>query len=691
MAPADTGVPSAPAGTIDGSAPPAAEAPDPATLRSGLIVSGTVVGLVDDPGKPAKYLEVGAMLEDATAGQRVRLRFQVAAGDGAPAEITPGLEVRRGAGDFAPVALESDQSGPFHMVQEWWHVPGRDKDTEPSPLRESIAADELRIPIPAGFTPVRGEHSMGANPAQTVALGTGTVTEIEFTVTSSRDLRFDSDYDFRLTDGNRVVGDTTVRISVGTEPPLELTPGQRIGRSVPDAESAVRYALVDKGGKGSAARYRLAGASLPAFGAALPAAGATAGIDPVHGPYGVTTDSCATCHRTHTASGPNLSLRGGSVSMLCFLCHDGTGAPASNVKEQYTSGTLPQNNPAQREYYSHAALEDTNHRAVSFDEFGGRSDRHSECTDCHNPHRATSNVSAQTPDGWITSGRLVGNSGVQVANSATPGAAPTYTFLDGQTAFATLEYQLCFKCHSGFTTLASNTGFKPTQFALDKGVEFNPNNQSFHPVEAPGKNVTTKMADSLAGTSPYKLWNFAVGSTIRCVNCHASSSALSGGATPAAGSDLPPHTSTNRGILLANYADRVLKPADAAYSAGDFALCYLCHAEAPFSNETSTATNFPDHGRHTMNILRKGTASLGSDINTAGAGSGNALCAECHFRIHSTSFPAGTQALSGSRLVNFSPNVRGRGALPPTFTKTAAGGSCALVCHGQAHDPKTYP
>ena len=653
-------------------------------------MSGTVVGLVDDPGKPAKYLEVGATLEDATASQRVRLRFQVAAGDGAPAEITPALEVRRGAGDFARVAIESDQSGPFHMVQEWWHVPGTDKDTEPSQLRESIAADELRIPIPAGFTPVRGEHSMGANPAQTVALGAGTVTEIEFTVTSSRDFRFDYDYDFRLTDGNRVVGDTTVRISVGPEPPLELTPGQRIGRRVPDAESAVRYALVDKGGKGSAARYRLAGASLPAFGAALPAAGATAGIDPVHGPYGLTTDSCATCHRTHTASGPNLSLRGGSVSRLCFLCHDGTGAPASNVKAQFTRGTLPANNPAQREYYSHAALEDTNHRAASNDEFGGRSDRHSECTDCHNPHNATSTVASQTPAGWTTSGRLGGNSGVQVANPATPGAAPTYSFLDGQTSSATLEYQLCFKCHSGFTTLPSNTGFQPTQYALDKGVEFNPNNLSFHPVEAPGTNNTQKMTDSLTGTSPYKLWSFAVGSTIRCVNCHADPAAIAPPATPAAGADLPTHASTNRGILLARYTDRVLRTSNAAYSASDFALCFLCHAEAPFRNETSTATNFSDHGKHTANLEGKGTASLGTDINILGAGSGNALCAECHFRIHSTSFPGSAQNLAGSRLVSFAPNIAGVGGNPPRFTKTATGGTCAVTCHGKGHT-ETYP
>ena len=103
------------------------------------------------------------------------------------------------------------------------------------------------------------------------------------------------------------------------------------------------------------------------------------------------------------------------------------------------------------------------------------------------------------------------------------GAAPAYTFLDGARDRATLEYQLCFKCHSGSTVLPSNAGFTPSLYALDKAIEFNPANASYHPIEAAGTNQTPQMAASLAGSSPFKQWNFSTTSTIRCLDCHASS------------------------------------------------------------------------------------------------------------------------------------------------------------------------
>ncbi|MEI8241427.1 MAG: hypothetical protein WCI22_18605, partial [Actinomycetota bacterium] len=74
-------------------------------------------------------------------------------------------------------------------------------------------------------------------------------------------------------------------------------------------------------------------------------------------------------------------------------------------------------------------------------------------------------------------------------------------------------------------------------------------------------------------------------------------------------------------------------------------------------------------------------------------------CAECHFRLHGAPYPLANadssvgvvQTISGSRLVNFSPNVRGPATGgPPRFVKTAVGGQCFLRCHGQDHDPKNY-
>ena len=280
-------------------------------------------------------------------------------------------------------------------------------------------------------------------------------------------------------------------------------------------------------------------------------------------------------------------------------------------------------------------------------------------------------------------------SGVSVLNAGA-GTSPAYTWLDGTVGFQpTREYQVCFKCHSGFTTLNSNSGQPFSRYVLDKGVEFNPNNASTHPIEAAGTNATTAMGLSLSGTSPYKQWTFTTASTIRCVNCHGDPGKYNATTPPAAGSDLAPHASQYRGILIQNYRDRVLKTSGDGYAATDFALCYVCHAEEPFTNDDSALTNFPYHALHVADL--SGGAG-GMNIDTAGAGQGNAVCAECHFRIHSTALRTGTQG-AYTRLVNFAPNVtasRTRGVLTFTPHSGTTAGSCTLTCHGEDHNPETY-
>ena len=427
-----------------------------------------------------------------------------------------------------------------------------------------------------------------------------------------------------------------------------------------------------------------------------PSALSVVGLPNVHGPYSINAAQCGICHRAHTAKAPALLVKG-SQSTLCFTCHDGTGSNA-NVKAQYQL-VRPVNNPAAREYYSHDAIAPSTHTASRLDEFGGVSNRHSECADCHNSHQVTvaaGRDSAETTTGWDASPRLAGVSGVSVVNGAA-GAAPAYTFLSGADTnvvpanLVTREYQLCFKCHSGFTTLTSNTGLKPSQYTLDKGVEFNPANPSFHPIEAKGTNQTTKMNLSLKGDSPYRLFdNLTSESTIRCVNCHTSGSTADV-PSPSPGTALAPHTSSNRGILIRNYQDRVLKSAGSAYSSDDFALCYVCHAVEPFGpGGTNSATNFKEHAFHLTELADKSSGGTG-DIDTPGAGQGNAVCAECHFRLHSTTYKDGSQGIDGSRLVNFAPNVTTNGSGVRSWTKGATGsGSCTLTCHGYRHSPESY-
>jgi hypothetical protein len=195
------------------------------------------------------------------------------------------------------------------------------------------------------------------------------------------------------------------------------------------------------------------------------------------------------------------------------------------------------------------------------------------------------------------------------------------------------------------------------------------------------------MTANLAGTAPGKLWTFTTASTVRCVNCHATS-ALD---NPAADAQMDTHASVNRGILLRNYRDRTLKTAGAVYAPADFALCYLCHAEGPMvstGGSTRTDTYFRWHGRHVAAI--GGNGSGGTDIDVAGAGQGNAVCAECHFRLHGSSFPVNGQT-PASRLVNFAPNVLPyNGNLQFVVRTPTTLGSCTLTCHGKEHNALSY-
>jgi hypothetical protein len=374
------------------------------------------------------------------------------------------------------------------------------------------------------------------------------------------------------------------------------------------------------------------------------------------------------------------------TTTLCLTCHDGTGSTL-DVAADFTKATA--NDPTTRSYYQHDVTAATTHTLGSDEEFAGVFDRHSECTDCHDPHNASAVTSVSTPitDPWTASGAILGTSGVRVTNGAAPSDTPAYQFVNGRTASMTAEYQLCLKCHSGYTTLLPDVPGKPSMDMLDAGVEFNPANISYHPVEAAGQNSTPAMAASLDGGSKFKLWKFATTSTVRCTSCHSSAIADPAGTPTAAGSSLPPHSSSYRGILVQNYEDRTFNAVDAPFDEANFALCFLCHTDTPFISSDRTATNFSLHQLHSAQIGGSSSGITGT-IDTPGAGQGNALCAECHFRPHSTA----TDPAQNRGLVAFAPNVTGAGtSATPTWTSATPGtGSCTLTCHGQEHTDAAY-
>jgi predicted CXXCH cytochrome family protein len=698
--------------------PTANPSPSSRTVEPGAVpVSHHVLARIEGFRLLANYLPVDASVPDATQFQTFRVRFQLHNAGTLPISLTPQLEFRSATTGYVVVPEKPRKGSPFYIAREWVPSHGVSGGTIQAPLGAGIAVADFRMAQGASF-PVNGHHSMGSNPDRQVTLPSDSYTEAEFTVTLSADAQYRESYELRITSGGTPLPATApAEIRLGAPPLLRLSPGQRQGMAVPGPKKAHSRAVrrsTTSGTSGTSASSAMS--AFPAFFAASPPAASrpaaasrppasalvTAPPEPdgIHGPYALASGRCGICHRAHTAQATNL-VASSTQATLCFTCHDGTQA-SSNVKAQYALVRPANVNTATtREIYSHDTPPPGQHTTASLDEFGTLSNRHSECADCHNPHQATVTAtrdSAQTETGWDASRRLAGVSGVAVVNGAA-GATPTYTFLNGVNNLVTREYQLCFKCHSGSTLLPPPIAGKPSMDLLDKAAELNPANASFHPVEAQGKNQTAKMAASLAGTSPYKLWNFTTTSTIRCSSCHTSSETPGPPVTPVGdptlplpGSALAPHASKNRGILLRNYRDRDLKPAGEVYLAKDFALCLTCHAEEPFANSSglpaSSATNFRLHGFHLNRLAILGGG--GTNIDQPGAGQGNAICAECHFRLHSTKNKL-PQDVDGSRLVNFAPNVLPNGLTTPQWKFTVTGsGSCNLTSHGHQHDDSPY-
>jgi len=376
--------------------------------------------------------------------------------------------------------------------------------------------------------------------------------------------------------------------------------------------------------------------------------------------------ACLTCHQPHNGEGPTrlLSTRNLSGSPLpwaeenvCFSCHrsGGTGVDplrggaAPDIQGQWSKAS---HHPFELKTDEHQPIF-TAHQPEP--EPVALPTKHVECPDCHNPHRAIG------PDGGAPA-LLAGASRVRFAwDGGTP-----FTFLaNGDSSSTVKEYEICFKCHSTWTTLDAGT--------KDKAQEFDPRGGSFHPVVAAGTNSnTTIMNANLAGG--LGLPHLTTTSTVECQDCHASdslpltvtsvSSYVGSIARGPHGSSIDPAAGYSGALLRARY--RVTGSPGTLTTDGE--LCFICHASA-FS---STTTRFTAQSHH---------KSIG-------------LCNECHSNIHGTKLGATASNSSYSRLVNFASSVTGSsGTGSPSWTAntgTNNSGSCNLRCHGKTHSPENY-
>ncbi len=330
----------------------------------------------------------------------------------------------------------------------------------------------------------------------------------------------------------------------------------------------------------------------------------------------VAANACRNCHRTHSAGhGPRL-LAWNNEPDNCNVCHGGTVA-MKNIAGEFTNAIKYSRHPIDSATWTHDTQENPAGMA-----------RHVACPDCHNAHAADA-TPAYPP---LVPGSLKGVSGVSVNGSPLKEAA--------------YEYQVCIKCH-GFSE-PNTLGIARIESTRIVRLKIDPNNSSYHPMAAAGRNPT------IQGLLP----GYTAASLISCTACHNNNDWTPTGAAPRGA-----HASRYAPILGRNYS--TVDPTPESFSS--YELCYQCH------DRNLLVMDQPLGFPHKKHIVDQQTP-----------------CAACH-DAHG--------ALHNAHLVNFmlrdatgkvvvSPNSTGRleyvAAMPGR-------GSCYLTCHGREHNALSYP
>lgn len=325
----------------------------------------------------------------------------------------------------------------------------------------------------------------------------------------------------------------------------------------------------------------------------------------------VAENACVNCHRPHSAGHPQRLLAQAEERANCTVCHNGSVAQ-ENIEQEFVK---PSHHPIESSPWTHDKKED----AVSMP-------RHVTCVDCHNAHTAGS-TTATAP---MASGRLRGVVGATIGG--------------GRVSEVNFEYEVCLKCHGMQEPLTP--GITRRETTRNIRLKINSSNPSYHPVAAPGRNMT------IAGLMP----GYTASSLIYCTDCHNNDEWTSSGMRPRG-----PHGSRWEPILEQEYETED----PMSESPSTYALCYQCH------NRTTVlySGNFP----HEKHVLEQG-----------------ASCAVCHD-------PHGSQ--QNAHLINFMMLTKtGNAVVKPSsggrldFVSSAqpGHGSCYLTCHGVDHNPKDY-
>jgi hypothetical protein len=159
-------------------------------------------------------------------------------------------------------------------------------------------------------------------------------------------------------------------------------------------------------------------------------------------------------------------------------------------------------------------------RTINSGAFSG-ANRHVECVDCHNPHKAISGPHQQTTND--IGGPLLGAWGVEPVNGGPWSVTSNFSAVDFISIPSSKEYQLCLKCHSYFAF-----GNTPPTGTTDIAREINPANASYHPLE---DTISTNSYTSASQTNGFietmePPWDNGRHDLMTCSDCHTSDNSI---------------------------------------------------------------------------------------------------------------------------------------------------------------------
>ncbi len=249
----------------------------------------------------------------------------------------------------------------------------------------------------------------------------------------------------------------------------------------------------------------------------------------------VAQNACESCHNTHNANGKERLLKSQYEENNCLDCHNGSVA-SKNIEADFTK-------MYRHNIYAYNNVHDANESDIP-------SNKHVECSDCHNPHAAR-NSQANAP---LVGGSLEGVRGIDQTGSALKEAQ--------------FEYEICYRCHSQNPATQSTTARQIEQNNVR--LEFEPGNPSFHPVASVGNNPEV----------PSLIMPLTETSRIYCTDCHSSNESSAKGL----------HGSIYPQIMKYRYETKD----NTVESSSSYELCYTCHNRSSILNDDS----FKEHSMH---------------------------------------------------------------------------------------------